>query len=282
MSYKYIKAILILIYYSIYEKYPDTSVLDELEEYGINKIDLIKHITDIYILQDSNPHNTPQNYTIFDILEDPLFIYEFNNIDVNDMAVVNELLQNDDIVNYVLSIANHEQLQTESLDYFRFATENTKIDKDTELTGKYKYVIHKHDAKRAGTHYDLRIEVEKDYVYSIAFRYNPLTNDKAMGVVQPLHTSQWLNFEGEIEEGYGKGKLKIISNGTAQFFKSEHTIVIKLNDVKNTKVYQFAVIKLKEKNQLLFVKTKKEYTEHPTFKDVDSYFYLLKDEKISV
>ncbi len=277
-----IKAILIILYYSLFEKYPDATILDELETAGFNKIDLTKTIVNVLLLLDNNPYNLPSYNTIFNVLDDVTFIASFNNIDTEDMIRVNELLQNDELVNYIIELTTEKQLQTESLDMFIYNLEAQKISDEKILDAKYRFVIHKHDAKRAGTHYDLRIEIAKDFVYSIAFRYNPLNKDKAMGIVQPIHTSQWLTFEGEIEEGYGAGKLTIIAQGTAVFYKSDDTIIIKLYNVKDTKIYQYAVVKLKDKNKLLFVKTSKEYNEHPTVKEVNDYLLLEANEKIAL
>lgn len=122
---------------------------------------------------------------------------------------------------------------------------------------RFRYVIHKHDAERAGTHYDLRIELEKDYVISIAFRYNFISEpySKFMGILQPLHESYWLTFQGKIKEGYGKGKLKIISKGFADIYYTENnTPILILNDILNNKVHIFAIIKT---NNYLLVKTDK-------------------------
>lgn len=120
---------------------------------------------------------------------------------------------------------------------------------------RFNYIIHKHDAKKAGTHYDLRIEIKKDKVISIAFRHYPLIKDKAMGIIQPIHESYWMTFKGEIKEGYGAGKLTIIDKGVADFYKTEKgTLVLVLYSVLNDRYYQYAII---PNNNLLFIKTDK-------------------------
>lgn len=78
-----------------------------------------------------------------------------------------------------------------------------------------RFVVHEHKAKRAGLHYDLRIEMDgvlKDW----AFRKPPPEAEgvKRFGVAQPDHDLTWLDFEGEIKEGYGAGVMKIWDKGT--------------------------------------------------------------------
>lgn len=77
-----------------------------------------------------------------------------------------------------------------------------------------RFVVHEHRARRAGLHYDLRLEVGgvlKDW----AFRKEPpLTPGvKRFGVQQPDHDLSWLYFEGEIEDGYGAGEMRIWDEG---------------------------------------------------------------------
>lgn len=78
-----------------------------------------------------------------------------------------------------------------------------------------RFTLHEHKAKRAGLHYDLRLEVEGGEVRSFAMRYQPPTEPgiKRMAIEQPLHEQESLDFEGTIEEGYGAGELKIIDSG---------------------------------------------------------------------
>lgn len=122
---------------------------------------------------------------------------------------------------------------------------------------RFRYVIHEHKAERAGLHYDLRIEIAKDKVISIAFRHYPLGKDRAMGIIQPLHESYWMTFQGEIKQGYGKGKLKIVDKGLADFFITERkTIVLYLYSIQDGKLYKYAII---FGDNLLFVKTDKDY-----------------------
>ena len=85
------------------------------------------------------------------------------------------------------------------------------------------FVIHEHRAKRAGLHYDLRIRVG-DVLKDWAFRKPiPLENGiKRLGIEQPDHHPSWLEFEGEIKDGYGAGELRIWDRGVILEFKYEN------------------------------------------------------------
>ena len=78
-----------------------------------------------------------------------------------------------------------------------------------------RFVVHEHHAIRAGLHYDLRLEW-RGTLRSWAFRHKPPLKRgvKRLGIPQPNHELSFLDFEGEIERGYGKGVLKIWDRGT--------------------------------------------------------------------
>ena len=87
---------------------------------------------------------------------------------------------------------------------------------------RYRFVVHEHYARRAGLHYDLRLEMNgvlKDW----AFRKEPPTRKgvKRFGVQQPDHDLYWLDFEGEIREGYGAGVMKMWDKGEYELVKAD-------------------------------------------------------------
>lgn len=84
-----------------------------------------------------------------------------------------------------------------------------------------RFTLHEHKAKKAGLHYDLRLEWQGGGVRSFAMRYQPPTAPgvKRMAIEQPLHEEWSLDFEGEIEEGYGAGELKKTDSGEYQIVK---------------------------------------------------------------
>ena len=81
---------------------------------------------------------------------------------------------------------------------------------------KNHFIIHEHKADRVGLHYDLRIE-HNNKLISWAGRYIPDlingTKKKILIIKQPDHDLSWFNFEGNINDEYGKGKVKIWDKG---------------------------------------------------------------------
>jgi len=84
------------------------------------------------------------------------------------------------------------------------------------------FVIHEHHAKRAGLHYDLRLEID-GVLKSWAFRKSiPTTRGiKRLGIPQPDHDLWYASFEGEIKEGYGAGLVKIWDKGEFRLIEYE-------------------------------------------------------------
>lgn len=77
-----------------------------------------------------------------------------------------------------------------------------------------RFVIHEHKARRAGLHYDLRIQVG-NHLKDWAFRKTipEQVGVKRLGIKQDDHHPVWLDFEGTIEEGYGAGEITIWDKG---------------------------------------------------------------------
>lgn len=122
---------------------------------------------------------------------------------------------------------------------------------------KNKFLIHEHHADRAGLHYDIRLE--KDCVLkSWACRKLPeLLSGKTKKILiiqQPDHNPDWFDFQGTIEDGYGKGKIKIWDKGTINIIKWGNTNIIEFNGMKINGTY--VMINYLKPNQYLFFKKK--------------------------
>jgi DNA ligase D-like protein (predicted 3'-phosphoesterase) len=104
-----------------------------------------------------------------------------------------------------------------------------------------RFTLHEHKARKAGLHYDLRLEWHGGEVMSFAMRYQPPTTYgvKRLAIEQPLHTEESLDFEGVIEEGYGAGELRKIDSGEYDLVKEspkELILVLKGATLKGTYV----------------------------------------------
>lgn len=78
-----------------------------------------------------------------------------------------------------------------------------------------KFVIHEHEALRAGWHHDLRLErngVLKSWAVPKGVPEEPGVRRLAKPVED--HSLGYRKFEGEIADGYGAGKVRIWDSGT--------------------------------------------------------------------
>lgn len=119
---------------------------------------------------------------------------------------------------------------------------------------RFRFVVHEHHARRAGLHYDLRLEMNgvlKDW----AFRKElPLVSGiKRFGVQQPDHDLSWLDFEGEIEGGYGAGVMRIWDKGYYELIERDED---KLTMIFHGSKLKGSYVLLKFRNGWLFFKRK--------------------------
>lgn len=242
----------------IYEE-KETYTQEEVEEFVKNLLEK----EDFFSLLDDMIRQLDLNIT-----PNLVYSYIYDNFDLFIVKLTNYLNNRDKLsvqtyTNYIAGIYSLPENVVSSL--------NNAIDIDVNMEDidivimeefdisklRFRYIIHEHKAERAGLHYDLRIEIAKDKVISIAFRHYPLGKEKAMGIIQPLHESYWMTFQGEIKHGYGKGKLKIVDKGLADFFISERkNLILYLYSIQDNKLYKYAIIFNKHP---LFVKTDKDY-----------------------
>lgn len=82
---------------------------------------------------------------------------------------------------------------------------------DAESVQKF-YMVHRHDAKRAGLHYDLRLE-DDGVLKSWAIPKGMPTSRKHLAIKTPDHALSYGKWEGTIKSGYGAGDVKIDTSG---------------------------------------------------------------------
>jgi len=111
------------------------------------------------------------------------------------------------------------------------------------------FVIQKHNADRAGLHYDFRIS-DGSIAYSWATRKGlPSTGVKHLFVRQPDHTPEYMSFQGQISDGYGKGKVSTFKSGNVHILESS-TSKIKFNIYNGQGVDQYILINTGSDNWL--------------------------------
>ena len=115
---------------------------------------------------------------------------------------------------------------------------------------KLKYVIQKHQASHL--HYDLRFELD-GVARSWAIPKEPAIElgVKRLAVRVEDHNVDYMDFEGEIEDGYGAGQVEIWDSG---YWEPESVKEKKIVAIIHGKRLQgrFTILNFKEKNWLFF------------------------------
>jgi hypothetical protein len=107
----------------------------------------------------------------------------------------------------------------------------------------WKYVLHRHKARKAGEHFDLRISDGKQ-AYSWAIRKGiPAPGKKHLAIRQPDHTVPYMSFAGEIPEGYGAGNVTIDEAGPVRVLKSSPEKIL------------FTVVNKRDPEELALIRT---------------------------
>lgn len=85
----------------------------------------------------------------------------------------------------------------------------------------FEFGLHEHHAERAGKHFDLRLgDPATGYAHSWAMRYWPKPGEVRLAVQQPTHTLEYMDFEGTIKDGYGKGKVDLARRDKTEIVSS--------------------------------------------------------------
>jgi hypothetical protein len=119
-------------------------------------------------------------------------------------------------------------------------------------------VIHKHDAFRAGRHFDLRLlEPKSDNLHSWALRRMPKPGEKVLAVHQPTHTADYIDFKGTIPKGYGAGPVNVHKRTKVKVHKaSPSRITFQMGPGLYTLVHTKGKGKKDERHWLLINRTK--------------------------
>jgi len=106
--------------------------------------------------------------------------------------------------------------------------DRSKISPIPTERGQWEFGVHKHEAKRAGLHYDLRLGDKKtEKAYSWAIRHWPKPGEKRLAIRQPDHTIPYMDWTGTIPEGYGAGEVSLTQRGKANIKASKDKIHFK-------------------------------------------------------
>lgn len=86
----------------------------------------------------------------------------------------------------------------------------------------WQFGVHDHEAKKRGRHFDLRLgDPETGHAHSWAMPPKmPKPGESVTVIQQPTHTVRYMDFKGEIPEGYGAGKVSLHARDKAEVFES--------------------------------------------------------------
>lgn len=123
----------------------------------------------------------------------------------------------------------------------------------------WQFSLSKHDAFKAGPHFDLRLLDEEGNAHSWALRKGlPEKGEKRLAVLQPTHHDKSLDFEGSIPKGqYGGGDVKLVDRDIAEIIRSSPD-QINFNVYKGRDAKEFSIIKTKDKNWLMINRAKEK------------------------
>ncbi len=115
-----------------------------------------------------------------------------------------------------------------------------------------RFVVHLHHARRK--HWDLRLEMDKILKSWAVPKQPPLKKDlKRLAIQVEDHRLSYIDFEGIIEEGYGKGTVEIWDKGKYDLInRKDWKIVFNLHGKKMKGEY--VILKFRDKKCLLFKK----------------------------
>lgn len=117
-----------------------------------------------------------------------------------------------------------------------------------EMNAK-RFVVQEHWASHH--HFDFRLEMDNVLKsWAVPKGLPEKTGVKRLAIAVEDHPLDYINFEGEISEGYGAGIVKIFDKGEYELIeKSEQAIIFELKGEKLKGKYK--LMKFKEPNQYL-------------------------------
>jgi len=123
---------------------------------------------------------------------------------------------------------------------------------------KSEFVIVKHEAKKAGLHYDFRFKLDKSDMwasFAVPKGVPEKIKEKVLAIRTPDHNKKDALLTGTLSSGYGAGKFTMHDRGTCEILKyTDRHISIKLNGKKYKGNYHlFYIAKAtKQKEYFLF------------------------------
>ena len=154
------------------------------------------------------------------------------------------------------------------------------------LKKKPEFVVQQHKAKKAGEHYDFRLEMphdNKNMLISWSIRKGPSMNPniRRLAIQTNPHAMDYGTFEGVIEDGqYGAGITSIWDKGTYTMVRPKN---MTSKDLQKVKMFEFKLEGKKLKGNFIMIKTKRGWLLKKKFdKFADTNNDVVKDAPKSV
>jgi len=116
----------------------------------------------------------------------------------------------------------------------------------------WEYSIQRHDAVKAGLHYDLRLGSGTSGVaHSWVIKSIPRPGQKVLAIEQPDHTLEYMRYSGRLKSGYGMGQVQVVESANAEMLESSSDKLV-FNIYKGADTHRFALIRTGGKNWLFY------------------------------
>jgi DNA ligase D-like protein (predicted 3'-phosphoesterase) len=118
-----------------------------------------------------------------------------------------------------------------------------------------KFVIHEHEARRH--HFDLRLEMDGvAKSWAIPKNIPERKGERRLAIQVEDHDVEYMDFEGVIPEGYGRGTVRIWDRGEYELLKrDDREIKFRLKGEKATGVFVLLKYPRARENAWLLIKT---------------------------
>lgn len=139
---------------------------------------------------------------------------------------------------------------------------------EVKAPAKWEYAVHEHKAEKRGPHYDLRLgdpETGRAHSWAMAVKW-PKPGESEWAIQQPTHTLEYMDFEGRIPTGYGKGDVSLHSRDKVEVLSARPGHV-NFNLYKNTGPEEYTLHRIADNKWKLINRTpSRERMELPSSK----------------
>lgn len=146
----------------------------------------------------------------------------------------------------------------------------------------WEFAVHDHDAERRGRHFDLRLgDPDTGFAHSWAMHAEwPKPGQRTWAIQQPTHTLRYMDFEGTISDGYGKGGVKLFDRDKTEITSSRPGHV-SFNVYRSTGPEEYTLHRVGGKQWILMNRTTHR-AKHPDLPDSKPKYKEIPVSKIPV